>query len=1464
MSEKITYQIVIDTAQANKALTDLANILGDLNTKIGYADKTLDKAEKGLANLAQEGKKTATSLREVGIATQQLYSAQANAKWAEKVREAGAYEGAILNVERAQRALAKAQVEVDKAHGRNNNDAIVAALKKETAATRELAKAKEQLAKYQGGYKAFSTVQAQFGATDATNLKILDNIQRTTAQGIVATSSAFNKQIGAMRGSAAQAAKTEAAFNSLANTRYALYDVARTFTVISGATIGAAAAAVKVDADFEALLVQVKRTSGTAGAEWEALRQSVIDLSTEIPATIEDLTEIATLAGQLGIAAENIDSFTESVVKFSATTDVTAEQAAESIGRTAQLAGVAGTEYDNLAASIYQTGITAVATESDILAVSQQIAVSARQAGFAAEQTVALASALASLGVRPERARGSIQRIFNIIENGVANGDETLTQFAALSNQTAEQFAATWEGDPQQAFLNFVEGLGRADSAGQNMNNILAELGIVAVRDTDALKRLAQNTEVYTQAIEQAAEGWYDGSVFADGYAEVADTLNAKLQVLGQTLLAIIEAGAENEALKDFVDFLQDVADAIQSIAQSDAGPVISAAAATLAVLVGGLALLGAGAAVVTASMFALTTALRSMSKDAVVGASAIKLLKIAMQDYLIATRGAAAGTRAFNIALKTTKSAMLGTGFLAVFVAAGIALEYFSNKMDEANEHARLTEEGITSLAQAMGQDTANALENGTEGYIEFTYQVDEASASMDDAKDSLDDTTDAIQTQTKYLGELTKEWLNNQLTTGDFGAEVAENIEAIESVVSGAGFEDMPTFWDQFLGGDVQGLGEYRNALQADLTALYNEVNNASLTLLDPTSNVAESFAAANPEAQELLDSILEFDKVAPLFLDISEVLQGTTAQMEFQQTVAEWLGDTYNETEGEVGALGDTLAELVGDSLDAANAMYSLGESLAQNGFNFDVMTAAGRDNLGVLQQTVQSLYDSYGDSPLFAASLIQMRDMLIAGGAAANQIAFLNTLIAGQAAPSIGDMQTAAELLVPAFQQGFGAGIEGAEGVSNATKAATKEIRTLSDYVSDLGSVMSDAFDFRFGFQEAKDNTADALRTIADSLQDARDKVRDLRIEIKDLRATLAGLSADRDLLEYQMQVAIEYGDVLRQSQIEAELQKNAADAADARADLSDKTTELSDNQDFLRKSLDEDTEASAEHRDMVLDLISAYQKQIEEYANTGASQSDVARYTENLQRKFEQQLVQMGYNRAEVAKFSTAFDDFVEIINKVPRNLTVKVSTNTSPAERALQEFNSKAKSSSSSAGSAAGKAYGNAYNSAMQAALAKAGRGAVLAAQIQTLYADLARQQAAGNYVSARYTGTAIAELSRKLQSGNYWTGGYTGPGGKYEPAGIVHKGEYVFSQDSVNRIGLPFLNALGRSTGSGYANGGPVNVTTSGPTTMIVELGPKSLRAVQQGGSVQVNLDGRAITNTVNKHNANNRAFGG
>ncbi|END2189250.1 phage tail length tape measure family protein [Klebsiella pneumoniae] len=92
------------------------------------------------------------------------------------------------------------------------------------------------------------------------------------------------------------------------------------------------------------------------------------------------------------------------------------------------------------------------------------------------------------------------------------------------------------------------------------------------------------------------------------------------------------------------------------------------------------------------------------------------------------------------------------------------------------------------------------------------------------------------------------------------------------------------------------------------------------------------------------------------------------------------------------------------------------------------------------------------------------------------------------------------------------------------------------------------------------------------------------------------------------------------------------------------------------------------------------------------------------------------------------------------------------------------------------------------------------------------------QQAIASGAVSAPYPANIIAMASIAAQTASivsniqavsgvgFASGGYTGPGGKYQPAGIVHKGEYVFDRASTNRIGVSQLEAL--------RNGQPLDAT--------------------------------------------------
>ncbi|QRF00250.1 phage tail tape measure protein [Escherichia coli] len=93
--------------------------------------------------------------------------------------------------------------------------------------------------------------------------------------------------------------------------------------------------------------------------------------------------------------------------------------------------------------------------------------------------------------------------------------------------------------------------------------------------------------------------------------------------------------------------------------------------------------------------------------------------------------------------------------------------------------------------------------------------------------------------------------------------------------------------------------------------------------------------------------------------------------------------------------------------------------------------------------------------------------------------------------------------------------------------------------------------------------------------------------------------------------------------------------------------------------------------------------------------------------------------------------------------------------------------------------------------------------------------------------------GTAIQAAAAKF---HFATGGFTGTGGKYEPAGIVHRGEFVFTKEATSRIGVGNLYRLMR----GYATGGYVDTPGS-----LADSRSQASGKFEQNNHVVINNDG-------------------
>lgn len=91
-------------------------------------------------------------------------------------------------------------------------------------------------------------------------------------------------------------------------------------------------------------------------------------------------------------------------------------------------------------------------------------------------------------------------------------------------------------------------------------------------------------------------------------------------------------------------------------------------------------------------------------------------------------------------------------------------------------------------------------------------------------------------------------------------------------------------------------------------------------------------------------------------------------------------------------------------------------------------------------------------------------------------------------------------------------------------------------------------------------------------------------------------------------------------------------------------------------------------------------------------------------------------------------------------------------------------------------------------------------------------------------------------------------SGGYTGDGGKYDQAGVVHRGEFVMTKEATQRIGIGNLYAMMR----GYADGGLVGGNKA----------PMYGLAAEQGGGITVNST--VVMNNDGSSNAANRSSAG
>ena len=361
--------------------------------------------------------------------------------------------------------------------------------------------------------------------------------------------------------------------------------------------VGLGTASVKAASDFESAFTGVRKTVDATEEDYARLSDGILEMSERMPTAATEIAGVMEVAGQLGVrGVENLLGFTETMVMLGDTTNLTAADAATSLARVMNIMGTSEGDVSKFGSTIVALGNNYATTESEIVAMTNRLAAGAKLAGFTEAETMALATAMSSVGIEAEAGGTAMTQTFNAIEKAVAKGGENLDAFASVAGMTAGEFADAWETAPAQALQSFITGLGQLDENGGNTVLTLDELGLTGIRQSNMLKSLGSASELLGDALDTANVAWGENSALTDEaeqrYATFASQLSMFLNTLkivaiqfGEIILPYLQQFIDwvKQGLEWFSELDEDAKNMIVTIA------AIAAAAGPLLTIVGNL-----------------------------------------------------------------------------------------------------------------------------------------------------------------------------------------------------------------------------------------------------------------------------------------------------------------------------------------------------------------------------------------------------------------------------------------------------------------------------------------------------------------------------------------------------------------------------------------------------------------------------------------------------------------------------------------------------------------------------------------------------------------------------------------------------------------------------------------------------------------------------------------------------------
>lgn len=320
-------------------------------------------------------------------------------------------------------------------------------------------------------------------------------------------------------------------------TAQAFSGAGRTLTMgVTAPIVGLGTAALHSSITFESAFAGVRKTVDATEEEFDALEQGIRDMATRIPASAESIAQVAEAAGQLGISTENILSFTETMIGLGESTNMTADVAATSLARFANIVQMPQDQFENLGSVIVDLGNNLATTEAEITEMGLRLAGAGNQVGLSEAEILGFAGALSSVGVSAEAGGTAFSRVMLNMQSAVMSGGDELESFATTAGMTSDEFAQTFQKDPVAAIESFIGGLQRIQAEGGNVIGALDDVKLGEIRVRDALLRLAGAGDVMTDSVNLATAAWGENAALQEEVGRRYETTESQLSVAKNTL----------------------------------------------------------------------------------------------------------------------------------------------------------------------------------------------------------------------------------------------------------------------------------------------------------------------------------------------------------------------------------------------------------------------------------------------------------------------------------------------------------------------------------------------------------------------------------------------------------------------------------------------------------------------------------------------------------------------------------------------------------------------------------------------------------------------------------------------------------------------------------------------------------------------------------------------------------------